>query len=219
MLGITAVFINDRCIELNCQALEPAACAALFNWLKHQSHFHLPQGQWVLADGQIAYLLTRGLTSAALFVDIEAKLNKEIGRVSLKGVTAFEEIVTHELKVNWGGVFGPDLASVAHHVDLSESALVQALLRLELCVSFNGFMPGFAYLTGLPKYLHIPRRDTPRTRVQPGSVAMAAGYAAIYPQASPGGWHILGTCTSRLFDIQPDEPACLLKPGDKVRFV
>jgi allophanate hydrolase subunit 1 len=49
-------------------------------------------------------------------------------------------------------------------------------------------------------------------------VAIAAEQAGIYPQASPGGWHLLGRTDAVLFD--PDrEPPALLAPGDRVRFV
>ncbi|MFM7391457.1 MAG: carboxyltransferase domain-containing protein [Actinomycetota bacterium] len=51
-----------------------------------------------------------------------------------------------------------------------------------------------------------------------GSVAIAAGYSAVYPRVSPGGWHLLGTTTVTMWDGTRDVPA-LLKPGQRVRFV
>ena len=59
-------------------------------------------------------------------------------------------------------------------------------------VAFCGFAPGFAYCTGLPEELHVPRRDTPRTRVPAGSVGLAGEFTGVYPTASPGGWQLLG---------------------------
>jgi KipI family sensor histidine kinase inhibitor len=85
-------------------------------------------------------------------------------------------------------------------------------------VAFLGFVPGFPYLTGLDPALRLPRRAHPRTRVPAGSVAMADGYTGIYPQETPGGWHILGRCAARLFDAARAQPA-LLMPGDRVRFM
>jgi KipI family sensor histidine kinase inhibitor len=113
---------------------------------------------------------------------------------------------------------GPDLEEVAARVDLSVAALIDVLTTAHLTVAFCGFAPGFGYLTGLPELLHLPRRATPRTRVEPGSVAIAAGYAAIYPSASPGGWHLLGKCDLPLWDLNADPPA-LMTPGRQVRFV
>ena len=51
-----------------------------------------------------------------------------------------------------------------------------------------------------------------------GSVAIAAGYTAVYPRSSPGGWHLLGTADAVLFDTGREPPA-LLAPGTFVRFV
>jgi hypothetical protein len=54
--------------------------------------------------------------------------------------------------------------------------------------------------------------------VAAGSVAIGGGFAGIYPQASPGGWQILGRTGFALFD--PDTaPFAALRPGDTVRFV
>jgi len=112
---------------------------------------------------------------------------------------------------------GPDLAQVAEAAGCSVEGVVDMLLGADLRVEFCGFAPGFAYLTGLPPALHLPRRATPRTRVPGGSVALAAGYAAVYPAASPGGWHLVGSTSRRLFDPCADPPA-LLQPGTRVRF-
>ena len=38
----------------------------------------------------------------------------------------------------------------------------------------------------------VPRRSRPRPVVPAGSVAIANGHAAVYPTASPGGWHLVG---------------------------
>jgi KipI family sensor histidine kinase inhibitor len=112
---------------------------------------------------------------------------------------------------------GPDLADVARLTRHSADALVEALTTVEFTVAFSGFAPGFGYLTGLPPDLHVPRRDTPRTRVPPGSLGLAGPYAGIYPRASPGGWQLVGRTDAVLFDVDRDPPA-LLRPGTRVRF-
>ena len=48
----------------------------------------------------------------------------------------------------------------------------------------------------------VARRDRPRERVPAGSVALAAGMSAVYPEAMPGGWHLLGHTPVRMFDAQ-----------------
>jgi KipI family sensor histidine kinase inhibitor len=113
---------------------------------------------------------------------------------------------------------GPDLEEVAGLTGRTPAALVDELLATELAVAFGGFAPGFAYLSGLPGHLHVPRRATPRTRVPAGAVALAGPFAGIYPTASPGGWQLVGRTDAVLFDVGREPPA-LLRPGARVRFV
>nr|WP_091554541.1 allophanate hydrolase subunit 1 [Micromonospora pattaloongensis] len=113
---------------------------------------------------------------------------------------------------------GADLAEVAGcwGVPVGDVATVHS--GFEYRVAFCGFAPGFGYLTGLPPRLHVPRRATPRTTVPAGSVALAGGFTGAYPRASPGGWQLIGRTDAVLWD--PDrEPAALLGPGVRVRFV
>lgn len=112
---------------------------------------------------------------------------------------------------------GLDLADVADEVGVGIEVVVNRHLAVEYTVAFCGFSPGFGYLRGLDPVLHIDRRATPRTRVPGGSVAIAAGYSAVYPSASPGGWHLLGTTRTTLWDEQLEPPA-LMVPGRRVRF-
>lgn len=112
---------------------------------------------------------------------------------------------------------GPDLDEVATLTARSVADLVATLTTTELTVAFVGFAPGFAYLTGLPPELHVPRRPTPRTRVPAGSVGMAGPFAGAYPRPSPGGWQLVGRTDAVLFDVDREPPA-LLAPGTSVRF-
>lgn len=113
---------------------------------------------------------------------------------------------------------GPDLAEVAERCGLSPAEVIALHSGAVYRVALIGFLPGFPYLDGLPSPLHLPRRATPRPLVPAGSVAIAGPQTGIYPQASPGGWHLLGTTTARLFDSDRQPPA-LLAAGDVVRFV
>lgn len=125
--------------------------------------------------------------------------------------------VLHRIAVRYGGDDGPDLGAVADALGVTAADVVDMHAGTEVEVLFLGFAPGFAYLGMLPKGLELPRRATPRTRVAAGSVAIAGPMTAIYPHASPGGWHVLGRTDRRLFDPSASPPA-LLRPGDRVRF-
>ncbi len=118
----------------------------------------------------------------------------------------------------YGGEFGPDLEVVAELAGLSTAEVVQLHSSVDYHTYMIGFMPGFPYLGGLPKELHLPRLTTPRLRVPAGSVAIAVEQAGIYPVESPGGWYLLGRTPYRLFDVRRDNPS-YIEPGDSVRFV
>ena len=124
----------------------------------------------------------------------------------------------HTIEVNYASHPDSDLVAVATELGLSEEEVIALHSGAEYQVQFIGFLPGFAYLSGLPTQLQLPRKTTPATKVAKGSVAIAGAYSAIYPTESPGGWHVLGTTERILFDPN-SENISLLQPGDKVRFV
>lgn len=113
---------------------------------------------------------------------------------------------------------GEDLAEVARLCELSIEEVIRRHGAREYTVAFCGFSPGFGYLVGGDPMLQVPRRSTPRTRVPPGSVAIAGGYCGVYPQASPGGWQIIGTTSMRMWDSTRAAPAILM-PGTRVKFI
>lgn len=113
---------------------------------------------------------------------------------------------------------GPDLGAVAASAGLSVADVITRHSQATYLAAFTGFAPGFAYLTGLDPLLRLPRRSDPRPAVPPGSVAIADTYSAVYPRASPGGWHLLATTDATIFDPERDSPA-LITPGARVRFL
>jgi KipI family sensor histidine kinase inhibitor len=113
---------------------------------------------------------------------------------------------------------GADLADVARRWGTDPDGVGARLARTELVSAFCGFAPGFAYLSGLPAELAVPRLATPRPEVPAGAVAVADRWCGIYPTASPGGWRLLGHTTATLWDPAGDPPA-LLAPGTRVRLV
>jgi KipI family sensor histidine kinase inhibitor len=113
---------------------------------------------------------------------------------------------------------GPDLASVAEMWGNDVAGAVARHSEIEYVAAFCGFAPGFSYLSGLPAALAVPRLDSPRPRVAPGSVGLAGSWCGVYPTASPGGWRLIGRTDATLWDPARDRPA-LLAPGTRVVFV
>jgi inhibitor of KinA len=124
---------------------------------------------------------------------------------------------TVEVPVCYEDELAPDLREVAWRASLSLKEVVQRHSSATYRVSCVGFSPGFPYLSGLPPELATPRRDSPRQRVPPGSVAIGGAQTGIYPSISPGGWNIIGRTPLRLFDVDRDPPA-LFHAGDRVVF-
>jgi KipI family sensor histidine kinase inhibitor len=112
---------------------------------------------------------------------------------------------------------GEDLEDVAARWGTDVDGVVERHTELEFVSAFCGFSPGFAYLSGLPEDLTVPRLDSPRAKVPAGSVALADTWCAAYPTASPGGWRLIGRTDASLWDASRDQPA-LLAPGTRVRF-
>ncbi|WP_328990492.1 allophanate hydrolase subunit 1 [Kribbella sp. NBC_01245] len=111
---------------------------------------------------------------------------------------------------------GADLGDVAELLGCSEREVVERHTGEEWTVAFCGFAPGFGYLTSGGDW-DIPRRSSPRTKVPPGSIALAAEFSGVYPRESPGGWQLIGRTSIAVFDLKR-EPAALLRPGVRVRF-
>jgi inhibitor of KinA len=112
---------------------------------------------------------------------------------------------------------GPDMDAVAATLGLSPAKIAEIHARPIYRVFLVGFVPGWGYLGPLPEELELPRRQVPRTKVPAGSVAIAGRQTGIYPLATPGGWHLIGRTSVRLF-LPDSDPPCLFRAGDRVKF-
>ena len=123
-----------------------------------------------------------------------------------------------ELPVVYGGEDGPDLDTVADNAGLSIRDVIEIHSGVDYRVYMIGFAPGFPYLGGLDERIATPRLKTPRISVPAGSVGIAESQTGVYPNASPGGWQLIGRTARQLFDVASESPS-LITPGSLVRFV
>lgn len=123
-----------------------------------------------------------------------------------------------EIPVCYGGEYGPDLGLVAQHCGLSEQEVIHLHSSSVYQVYMIGFVPGFAYMGGMPEQLSTPRRQTPRPKVLSGSVGIAGKQTGIYPMEITGGWQIIGRTPLLLFNVEKNPPS-FLQAGDEVVFV
>ncbi len=138
-------------------------------------------------------------------------LQKKIGGIKIP------EPKTLEIPVVYGGEYGPDIEWVARCHGIRVEEVIHLHTGTAYQVYMIGFMPGFPYMGELPESLATPRRETPRTVIPQGSVAIAQRQTGIYPVESPGGWQILGRTPLKLFSPLQSPPT-LLEMGDLVRF-
>jgi KipI family sensor histidine kinase inhibitor len=113
---------------------------------------------------------------------------------------------------------GDDLTAVADLTGMSPADLVAWHTGQIWTSAFCGFAPGFSYLTGMAPSLDLPRRNTSRTAVPSGAVALAGEFSAVYPRTSPGGWQLIGRTDVPMWSLDRDPPA-LAPAGTRVRFV
>jgi KipI family sensor histidine kinase inhibitor len=192
-----------------------------------------------VADAAAARALARGLTAALAGVgevvcgSATVMVRAQDPRVELSALEAAVDAARADLaqrgrsdeEVGPGRLVtvpcrfdGPDLEEVATLAGLRPDDVVAQLTAGPLTAAMVGFSPGFAYLEGLPSPLDgVARRARPRPVVPAGSVAIANGHAAVYPTASPGGWHLVGRTGYPFFSALAP-PYATLAPGDQVRF-
>lgn len=124
----------------------------------------------------------------------------------------------HEIPVQYGGEYGPDMDFVCSYSGLNEEEVVEIHSSKVYTVFAVGFIPGFPYMGTLDKRIYAPRLETPRIKVPEGSVGLAQLQTGIYSFESPAGWRIIGKTTTQLFN-PTREPYSLFQMGDMVRFV
>lgn len=114
--------------------------------------------------------------------------------------------------------FGIDLIYLSSEKKIAVEKIISLHSSVDYTVYGIGFLPGFLYLGGLSDKLYFPRRNSPRLIVPKGAVAIGGNQTGIYPQNSPGGWHIIGNTPIPLFDVKKEMP-CVITPGDEIRFI
>jgi len=112
----------------------------------------------------------------------------------------------------------PDLEAAAARLGLSMAELAARHAAPSYHVYMLGFLPGQPYLGELPESLALPRRETPRLRVEAGSIGVAMRMTCIFPRATPCGLNVIARTPLPLWNPTQTD-GLLLQPGDALRFV
>ncbi len=148
--------------------------------------------------------------------DFKSLKNLLMKNINLDLIDGFEEkIIT--IDVYYNQEVGIDLEQMSEKTKLSIGEIIEIHSNKLYDVYAVGFLPGFAYLASVDKKIALPRLETPRKQIPKGSVAIANTQTAVYPQASPGGWNIVGRTAMELFDKNL-ESLSPFNVGDKVKF-
>jgi KipI family sensor histidine kinase inhibitor len=121
------------------------------------------------------------------------------------------------IPVAYGGEHGIDLEDVAKALKTTSDDIVARHIAGDYRVAMIGFTPGWSYLSGLDRSLHMPRRQNPRLLTPAGTISIGGVQAGVQCLAGPSGWHLLGRTAVRTYQLHRD-PIFLLEPGDRVTF-
>ncbi|MCX7545031.1 5-oxoprolinase subunit PxpB [Marinicella gelatinilytica] len=123
----------------------------------------------------------------------------------------------HEIPVCYHPDLAADLETVLKQTGLTLEQLITVHSEPTYTVDFLGFLPGFAYIDGLPTQLNIPRKSKTSQNTPAGSIAIANRQTGIYALDSPGGWHVIGRTPIKLIDWQTAHNI-IYQPLDQIRF-
>jgi len=156
-------------------------------------------------------------------------INFELGQIKSKEIIEFikgsdyskttlsEKNKIVEIPICYDEEFALDIKRLEEKTKLSFKKIVNEHLNTDFFVYMIGFVPGQPFLGDLNKSLYHDRLDTPRVKIEKGSVGIVEKFCTIYTFESPGGWNIIGKTPLDLFNINKKNTS-VLSPGDTVKF-
>jgi inhibitor of KinA len=152
------------------------------------------------------------------FHQLKHYINDCIVQVNTDDLLSHRDSLVTEIPVYYGDEAGWDLLAVARQCHLSPDEVIKLHSQQTYRSYALGFTPGFCYLGTLSKELILPRKPTPRLKVPKGAVAIAEQQTAVYPNISPGGWHIIGQTPLALYQKDNDNFIPLIQVGQQIKF-
>ena len=153
--------------------------------------------------------------------DLGATKSKEIIEFiqgsDFSNLTSSEKNKLVEIPICYDEEFALDVKRLEEKTKLTFNKIVNEHLNTDFFVYMIGFVPGQPFLGDLNKNLYHDRLDTPRIKINKGSVGIVEKFCTIYTFESPGGWNIIGRTPLDLFNINKKNTS-VLSPGDTVKF-
>ncbi len=214
-LGERIQWISEDTLEV--QLGEPIAKTTLSSVEKISDWIRSVKPEWLIDHcygfGVLSLIVRPELVTTSLVLD-------ELNGVLNRATSEFSDVDSKfiEIPVCYAPEFGLDLQSISETTQLSLPEIIDLHSGREYLVLATGFVPGFAYLGETDDRIHLPRRDTPRTRIPAGSVAIAENQTVVYPRETPGGWHIVGRMPGSIVSSTKNSIDAKLTMGSLVRF-
>ena len=123
----------------------------------------------------------------------------------------------HRLDIYYDAECFPDLANVAKTCGMTTEAVINAHASASYRVGMYGFVPGYAYLAGVPAEIQVPRKTAPLRDVPAGRVLIAGPQCIATTMVMPTGWSIIGQTNAKIITDDPERPF-LFDMGDTVSF-
>lgn len=127
------------------------------------------------------------------------------------------EPTEHVVEACYHPSLGIDLAAVADQCDMSVEAVVATHLGAEYRLCMYGFAPGYAYLSGVPPTIQVPRKTVVVRDVAATSLIIAGPQCLVTTLTMPTGWSVLGRSPTPILQDDPDDPV-RFELGDRIRF-
>ena len=156
-------------------------------------------------------------------------INFELGQTKSKEIIEFinssdyskttlsEKNKVVEIPICYDEEFALDIKRLEEKTKLNFKKIINEHLNTDFFVYMIGFVPGQPFLGDLNNNLYHDRLDTPRVKINKGSVGIVEKFCTIYTFESPGGWNIIGKTPLDLFNISKKNTS-VLSPGDTVKF-
>ena len=144
-------------------------------------------------------------TQTISYEELVSAVHANLDGLSAEGASAGKTIV---IPLCYGGEFGPDLEHVAQFHSITPMKWCACTPSPHTLIAMLGFLPGFAYLSGLNPDLETPRLEVPRVRIEAGAVGIGGANGHL-PLPSPGGWQIIGRSPLRPYDAEREPAFCM----------
>lgn len=136
-------------------------------------------------------------------------------RLPAAGAAAAAPRARRVVEVCYDADLAPDLPEVAARTGLAPEAVIAAHLSGRYRVGMFGFAPGYAYMSGTPDAIQLPRKTAPVRGVPAGQVIIAGPQCIVTTLEMPAGWWRIGRSPTRILRDDPDRPF-LFDAGDLV---